>query len=127
LYKKDDDSKAVWVDRYYYPDFTSRWDIIKEGYDEEEDEDEEKYIVYTQSKENFIDKINRTSNKGKDGEKIARKTYFDKISDMLIREDTTYHYQRVSEKMVNEVLSNIEKHRISTAISNTNKELNLLD
>jgi hypothetical protein len=125
LYKKDDDSKAVWVDRYYYPDFTSRWDIIKEGYDEEEDE--EKYNVYSQSKENFIDKINRTSNEGKDAKKIIKKTYFDKISDMLIREDTTYHYQRVSEKMVNEVLSNIEKHRISSAISNTNKELNLLD
>lgn len=124
LYKKDDKSKPVWVDRYYYPDFTSRWDIIKEGYD---DEDSDEYNVYSQSKENFIDKINRTSNDGKDGEKIARKTYFDKISDMLIREDTTYHYQRVSEKMVNEVLSNIEKYRISTATGNTNKELDLLE
>jgi hypothetical protein len=118
LYKKDDDSKAIWVDRYYYPDFTSREKIITEGYEDN---------VYAQSKENFIDKINRTSNNGADAKKINKKTYFDKISDMLIREDTTYHYQRVSEKMVNEVLSNIEKHRISTAISNTNKELNLLD
>lgn len=120
LYKKDDDSKAVWVDRYYYPDFTSREKLFTKEYNDE-------YIVYAQSKENFIDKINRTSNEYKDAEKIARKTYFDKISDMLIREGTTYHYQRVSEKMVNEVLSNIEKYRISSAISNTNKELNLLN
>lgn len=71
--------------------------------------------------ENLIDKYITPSNI------ISDCVYFDKISDMVIEEDNTYRYQRISKQMVDEVLNNLEPNRVSTALSRTNKKQDLLD
>lgn len=111
LYKKDDDTKPVWLDRYYFPDVITRSDALGEE-------------KFAQSFDNYV---TRVTNDGSYKEKIRKETYFDKVSDMLIKEDTSYQYQRVSEKMVNELLDKIESDRIPTFMSNSKKEIDLLD
>lgn len=115
LYKKDNDSSPVWLDRYYYPDYKSRNEVLIGDY-------------YSQSFENYIDKHLLKNTSVEDvKKKIHQETYFDTVSDMVIKENGTYHYQRVSEKMVNEVLNNIENYRIPNITSNTNKTIDLLN
>ena len=102
LYKRDDQHSAIWLDRYYYPNYMSAKDAEHKG-------------------ENLIDKYITPS------DIISDCVYFDKISDMVIEEDNTYRYQRISKQMVDEVLNNLESNRVSTALSRTNKKQDLLD
>ena len=105
LYKKDDESNAVWLDRYYYPDYLSSKDA--------------QYKM-----ENLIDK--HITNKN-EVDIINENVYFDKLSDMVIEEGNRYRYQRISKDMVDEVLDNLEANRVTTALSKTNKKQDLMD
>lgn len=119
LYKKDHESKPVWLDRYYYPDFIERHEALKAE------------SKFNQSFENIIDKNyikgDKINYKDDITGKIHRNTYFDKISDMVIEAGNTYRYQRVSSDMINEVIEQIEPNRISTVISDSGQDIDLLD
>ena len=95
LYKKDNESNPVWLDRYYYPDLIERHNALSAE------------STYNQSFENIIDKNyihnNATDLQDKIVGKIHRNTYFDKLSDMVIEAGNTYRYQRLSTEMVKEV------------------------
>ena len=73
LYRKDVDSSAVWLDRYYYPNYVSSSDA--------------QYKI-----KNLIDNITDKNHK----DIIKNNVYFDKLSDMVIEEGNTYRYQRIS-------------------------------
>lgn len=128
LYRKDNESVPVWLDRYYYPDLISRRNAHYADY------------PYEKSFENLLDKnyikdsdftINENRvNIVKDGtiaEKIHQETYFDKISDLVIEGNNSYRYQRLSTEMVNEVLEQMESNRIATVTSDSLKEVDLLE
>lgn len=126
LYKKDLESEPVWLDRYYYPDMIKRNEALYGITD------------YKQSFENnidkhYIDKINVKGLYTKSGndynriendeykvlsnivsDKLHKRTYFDKISDIVIEPASTYRYQRISTEMVNEVCEDLEKYRVKT-------------
>ena len=86
---------------------------------------------FNQSFENIIDKNyikgDKINYKDDITGKIHRNTYFDKISDMVIEAGNTYRYQRVSSDMINEVIEQIEPNRISTVISDSGQDIDLLD
>lgn len=119
LYKKDNESTPIWLDRYYYPDLIERNEALKSE------------TKYAKSFENIIDKnyIKGDSINYDDEitEKIHLNTYFDKLSDMVIEGGNTYRYQRISTEMINEVIDQIEPNRIITVTSDSGKEVDLLD
>lgn len=88
LYKPSHEDKPMWLDRYYYPDQISRHDALRGD------------STYNQSFENILDKNYSTDEiMGQ----IYRNTYFDKKSDLVIEAGNTYRYQRISNKMVEEL------------------------
>lgn len=128
LYRKDNESVPVWLDRYYYPDLISRKNAHYQ------------YSPYDDSFNNILDKnYIKSSDFTVDNNgtyhvktntianKIHQETYFDKISDLTIEENCSYRYQRLSKSMVNEVLDGLESNRISTVVSDSLKEIDLLD
>lgn len=86
LYTSSFDSKPVWLDRYYNPNFTS----IQNA-----------FLNYA-----FIDTINTLQ----DSSKL---TYFDKISDLVFEPNATYSYYRISEKDLSRVVSTVNEKSTS--------------
>ena len=80
--------------------------------------------VYEQSFENILDK-----NYDKDyiKKKIYQHTYFDKKSDMVIEPGNTYRYQRLSKKMVDELIDNISPYQIEKYSDTAKREYNTRD
>lgn len=119
LYKKDNESNPVWLDRYYYPDLIERHNALSAE------------STYNQSFENIIDKNyihnNATDLQDKIVGKIHRNTYFDKLSDMVIEAGNTYRYQRLSTEMVKEVNEQTDHNRIQTVVSDSDEEVDLLN
>lgn len=115
LYKPDNETSPIWLDRYYYPDLISRKDALHGN------------STYEQSFENILDKNYTNHEYYKDviSGKIHRNTYFDKKSDLVIEAGNTYRYQRLSKEMVNEVLEQIEEHSIPTLLDNAGREFNI--
>ena len=111
LYKPTHESNPIWLDRYYYPDQVSRKDALVGE-------------VYEQSFENILDK-----NYDKDyiKKKIYQHTYFDKKSDMVIEPGNTYRYQRLSKKMVDELIDNISPYQIEKYSDTAKREYNTRD
>lgn len=105
LYKPTHEDLPIWLDRYYYPDYISRENALKES-------------MYNQSFENILDKnYKNDSVKGQ----IHRNTYFDKVSDLVIEPGNTYRFQRLSKEMVNEVNSHLDEHSIKEYIDHANR------
>ena len=132
LYRKDNESQPIWLDRYYYPDLVDRAKALKgisnfdENVDENADENvDEKSNIYEQSFDNILDKNYINDNYLR--EKIYKNTYIDKVSDLIIEPSNSYIYHRLSSEMVKEVIEKIEPNRISTAKDQLNKKIDLLD
>lgn len=113
LYKKDNESQPIWLDRYYYPDVIERAKALKG------------ISNFEQSFDNILDKNYMSDQYLKN--KIFKRTYVDKVSDVIIEPGNNYIYQRISSKMVKEILDNIEPNRILTATDQKNKTHNLYD
>ena len=113
LYRKDNESQPIWLDRYYYPDLIDRQKALKG------------ISHYEQSFENILDK-NYTSDEYIK-EKIYKNTYVDKVSDLIIEPANTYIYHRFSSDMVKEVLDSIESNRIVDVKNRLNKNVDILD
>ena len=105
LYKPTHEDLPIWLDRYYYPDYISRENALKES-------------MYNQSFENILDKnYKNNSVKGQ----IHRNTYFDKVSDLVIEPGNTYRFQRLSKEMVDEVNSHLDEYSIKEYIDHANR------
>jgi hypothetical protein len=113
LYRKDNESQPIWLDRYYYPDLIDRQKALKG------------ISHYEQSFENILDK-NYTSDEYIK-EKIYKNTYVDKVSDLIIEPANTYIYHRFSSDMVKEVLDSIESNRIIDVKNRLNKNVDIWD
>ena len=126
LYKKNQETKPIWLDRYYYPDMISRHEAL------------DGLSNYQQSFENIIDKAyiadlkqlsqdatpqqkqewqkkKKTINEIKG--KIHRNTYFDKVSDLVIEPGNDYIYHRISQEMIDQVNEKLQPHRISSGLT----------
>lgn len=106
LYQKDEESTPVWMDRYYYPDFTSRTaannavyeDILTDGYFNTD---------FTKAESNYnLNQIKSLK------EELKKRSYFDKKSDLTIEPGTTYKFSRLSKEMVQEVYNSNKENRI---------------
>ena len=112
LYRKNAEHEPIWLDRYYYPDLIDREKALKG------------VSHYEQSFENILDK-----NYTKDDyirTKIFKNTYVDKLSDMIIEPANSYIYHRLSSKMVNEVIDNLEPNRIKDIKNHKDKNDEIL-
>ena len=98
LYKKNNESEPIWLDRYYYPDMIERSKALK-GISQ-----------FETTFDNILDK-NYTNNDYLRKE-IYKNTYIDKVSDLIIEPSNSYIYQRLSSEMVNEVLTKMEPNLI---------------
>ena len=112
LYKADHETQPIWVDRYYYPDI-----VLKEGILTED--------IYKQSFNNIIDDAYNDLPEIK--KNIYKNTYYDKQSDLFIKPDNLYKYQRISTNMVNEVIESMASNSIKTIQDNKHKDTNISD
>ena len=113
LYRRDNESQPIWLDRYYYPDLIDRQKALKG------------ISKFDQSFENILDKNYISDAYLK--EKIYKNTYIDKVSDLVIEPANTYIYHRLSSEMVKEVLENIEPNLIKDVKNQVGKTIDLLD
>lgn len=104
LYKANESAEPIWLDRWYYPNYITKRELVKQG------------GKFDPSYENLIDKnyVNpeRTDEAARNEKIITRNTYFDKASDLTIEPGCTYCYQRLSRDMVDEVIEGLEKYRV---------------
>lgn len=123
LYKKDHESEPIWMDRYYYPDFVHRNEII-DKLSNEIGED-----TFKSSRDNILDNAYLKNDETKDFTRkiIKENVYFDKISDVIIEPGCSYIYSRLSKEMVNEKLDKLEPYRIKNSTTKSNKRLNVSD
>lgn len=107
LYKENEDSEPMWLDRWYYPDYISRSEALSNK------------IQFQPSFNNILDKnyLNDekipTEEANDNRKKVIQNTYFDKKSDMLIEAGNTYCYQRLSRQMVDEVIDSISNKKVT--------------
>lgn len=136
LYKKNHQSSPIWLDRYYYPDIISREEALKgiSKYDLSfENIINKSYISEVPELEGDVsdDQINSYNEQVKSVReikgKIHRNTYFDKVSDLVIEGGNTYRYHRISNDMLNEVNTNLQKNQIIKGKNRARKEINLED
>ena len=132
MYRKDNESVPVWLDRYYYPDLISRRNAHYADYPYDKSFEnilDKNYIKDSDEESDFTINENGSYNvkAGTIAEKIHQETYFDKISDLVIEGNNSYRYQRLSTEMVNEVLEQMESNRIATVTSDSLKEVDLLE
>lgn len=125
LYRADEKSSPIWLDRWYYPDFISK----RNAYSKES--------AYGISYENILDKnyLDLEPGESRDewtyhqsqemGSNISQMTYFDKPSDLTIEPGCKYCYSRLSKRMVDEVVSNIEPYKISTLYDQGGKAVDI--
>ena len=91
LYTSSFDSKPVWLDRYYNPNFTSLQDsFLNSG---------------------FVVNVTTLS--------AQKYTYFDKISDLVFEPNATYSYYRISEKDIKRATNLIEEKSLIQKTLNT--------
>lgn len=100
LYAPNEASEPVWLDRWYYPDFISRPDALRENiiddvYLTQEAEEELGSSIYQQLKDD-----------------IKQRTYFDKLSDVVIEPGCTYTYSRVSDDMIREMNDKMSSRKV---------------
>lgn len=112
LYKGSQDKEPVWLDRYYYPDSSTRRDALfgKSHFAESFENNLDKNYDYTEIK-NII----------------KEHTYVDKLSDMIIQPGNTYTYYRLSKENVDEMLENMSTYAVSTCMSNENVAKDLFE
>lgn len=130
LYKENHESDPVWMDRYYYPDLTQKYQIIDKlanVYDENENQPFKN--TFDKSFDNIVDKhYLKDEETGEDTKKkILQNVYFDKISDLIIEPGCSYIYSRLSKDMIKEKNEQISAYSISKVKSKNNKEINLRD
>lgn len=113
LYRKDNESQPIWLDRYYYPDLIDRQKALKG------------ISSFDHSFENILDKNYISDSYLK--EKIYKNTYIDKVSDLVIEPSNTYIYHRLSSEMVKEVLENIKPNLITSVKNQGGKDVDLWD
>lgn len=102
LYQEDENSVPVWMDRYYYPDFTSKAEAVS---GEHEDILIDGYFKASESGYN-LNQIASLKNE------LKKRSYFDKKSDLTIEPGTSYKFSRISKEMVQEVYDNNADSRI---------------
>lgn len=78
-YDKSTD-KAVWLDRYYYPDLTTKEQALTAQ-------------IYQNTFDSYVDQLIETNLNLKLG--VTENQYFDKISDFVFEPSTSYVYDRV--------------------------------
>ena len=78
------DRPGIWLDRYYYPDFATKQDALSG------------YPVYAPSFYDSIDSISYN-----DKVTLAKKSYFDKQSDLCLLPNTRYYYSRIGVEDIN--------------------------
>lgn len=100
LYQPDANTSAVWLDRYYYPDRTSRKAALNSPHFEE-------------SFENLIDKDYNTEAVATF---IRENTYFDKVSDLVFEPGNEYKYVRMSSKVVDDVVETLNDFLIDSVV-----------
>lgn len=112
LYQSDSDNEAIWLDRYYYPDKTTRFDTLGEN-----------PVFKDNSFNNIIDTYYSSSTSGEKSpgevydldnfnDNLEKLTYVDKKSDVTIAPGCSYKYSRISNDMVKEVFDKISDNRI---------------
>lgn len=106
LYQEDANNTTTWLDRYYYPDRTTRKEALTAPH-------------FAESFENLIDK---NYNYDAVDKLIKENTYFDKISDLVFEPDNEYRYSRISSATVNDVLEEMADYRIEN-VEDKNGEL----
>lgn len=99
-----------WYDRYYYPDYVSRSESLRND------------TKFSYSFENNIDKGILPEDKENE---LKKKGYIDIKTELNANSKTNYRYSRLSKKMVDEVYNNIENWRINN-VKNQNSEDELL-
>jgi hypothetical protein len=101
LYISAFDSKPIWLDRYYNPNFTSLQTAFTQNFNSDFLD-----IITTLNAQNF--------------------TYFDKISDLTFEPNSTYSYYRLSEADIARINNNLYENQInSDAINVYDANLNL--
>jgi len=99
LYISSFDSRPIWLDRYYNPNFTN----VKDA-----------FINYAFI--NTVESLNKAENL----------SYFDKVSDLVFEPNATYSYYRISEKDLERANSTIkEKSVTSSYITTFDNEYNI--
>ncbi len=93
LYISAFDSRPIWMDRYYNPNFTS----LQTAYTQNFNSDFVN-IVTTLSANNF--------------------TYFDKVSDLTFEPNSTYSYYRLSEADIARINNNLYENQINSDVIN---------
>lgn len=121
LYQKDSSSEPVWLDRYYYPDFSSRkkalsGEVFGDSFNNILDEHYFNETSFNQFDKSHVDVLS---------EELARRPYFDKKSDLIIEGGSTYKYSRVSNDMVKEVLKNNAADRIEEVRDQNSNKVSL--
>lgn len=101
LYISAFDSKPIWLDRYYNPNFTSLQTAYTQNFNSDFFN-----VITTLSAQNF--------------------TYFDKISDLTFEPSSTYSYYRLSEADITRINNNLYENQINNVNINVyDSNLNL--
>ncbi len=119
-----DDQRAVWVDRYYYPEKTPFSSTLSTAPGLTFLEKIEEYLNTTLAAsayyENFYwqtsitDELNSTPQKIKDA--IWGEVFFDKISDVVLMPQQEYVYHRLGEKYADQIISALSASLISDGL-----------
>lgn len=136
LYQAEEDSKPVWLDRYYYPDKVSRSEALKSDMDNKE--------IFALSFENALDKFYLTEaldneeissnytmfekqELKKFNDELSKRGYIDKKSDLVISDGSIYKYSRLSYDMVDEVFNSCAENRIEYVKNQNSDQVELKD
>lgn len=134
LYQKNPESKPVWMDRYYYPDLTSKERAMRKPYVNPDTGKHEKSTV-SKTLGSILDKnylnldehiegeypednaeIQALINKGQNAKRtIIENAFVDKVSDMVIEPGTSYKFSHLSEDMVKEALNDMTVFSVEKA------------
>jgi len=119
-----DDKKAVWVDRYFYPEKTPFASSLSTTPDITFLDKIEKYLNTTLAPsayyDNFIwqnsivDELDATPQKIKDA--IWGEVFFDKISDVILVPNQEYVYHRLGEKYADQILNALSASLIADGL-----------
>lgn len=130
LYKENHEAEPIWMDRYYYPDLTQKYQIIDKLANVYDENNEQPFKnTFDKSFDNIIDTHYLTDEETgeKTKKKILQNVYFDKVSDVLIEPGCSYIYSRLSKEMVEEKNEQISSNLISEVKTKVNKDINLYD
>lgn len=115
LYRKNEESDFIWLDRYYYPDKITKKKAISKAPNPDH---------FKESFNNVLEKY-YTDEKFEVDRKLQEYSVVDKVSDLTFEPGKKYIYSRLSSDMVNNVIYSLSPYRISYAKNNKRASVNL--